>query len=152
MQSKRLFQLIIINKETEGFAKALIENEEKLYKRSRSNSLRNSTQYFGLKKDTSRSIVIDVHNLPARYDRSNSQDTNRVNVKPQESREKIIAEIPLITPLKPESPPTKREGTLNFFSLIQKHSEINETGLLKNVENRAKYVLPMMEFADQSRN
>jgi hypothetical protein len=139
-------------KETEGFAKALMQNEERLYKRSRSNSPRDNTQNYGLKKDTSRSMVIDMHNLPARYDQSNSQDTNRVNLKPQESREKIIAEIPLIISRGPESPPLKREGTLNFFSLIQKHSEINETGLLKNVENRAKYILPMMELADQSRN
>ena len=36
----------------------------------------------------------------------------------------------------------EEDEVLQFSSLLEKHEEINETGLLKNVEQKTKYLLP----------
>lgn len=99
-----------------------------------------------MKNDTSRSIVVDMHNLPSRYDRSQSQESQRVRLNTSEGKNKVVAEIPLMKMVRDGIKRSfRRQETIDLFSLLQKHESINEAGLLKNIENRKNYILPLLE-------
>lgn len=42
-------------------------------------------------------------------------------------------------------------NTIDLFSILRKHEEINEAGLLRNIENRAKYMIPIMVNMERNR-
>ncbi|CAI2359557.1 unnamed protein product [Moneuplotes crassus] len=93
--------------------------------------------------DPSGSLHSEDPDLPARY---------QEEVKGKEKKKaKIVAQIPMMK-LYSESPKTssKRETTINIFTLLDKHEGINETGLIRNVENKRKYALPLMNQSNKN--
>lgn len=105
-----------------------------------------------LRKDTSKSIIVDMQHLPARYDRSNSLKSSYDRLKPQHDKDKVQVEVSHMKETYPPKRDSSLDNTIDFFSLLRKHEDINEAGLLRNVENRTKYMLPMMDSYDKPKD
>jgi len=62
-------------------------------------------------------------------------------------KNKIVAEIPREKHIEQysEESDTQKEPTLGFYNLLQKHENINEMGIFKNIELRKSYMLPLID-------
>lgn len=105
-----------------------------------------------LRKDTSKSIMVDMQHLPARYERSNSLGSSYGQTNPQPEKGKVYTAMSQVKDTYLPRRESSLENTIDFFTLLQKHEEINEVGLLKNVENRTKYMLPMFETYEKPKD
>jgi len=105
---------------------------------------------------TSRNIVVNMKNVSSQFDDKSTSSLATGRMKPiiSDENEELVAGVPSVSSEVAiiETPHLKKKSTLNFYNLIKKYHEISESGLLRNVENRVKYILPMMVDVDRARH
>jgi hypothetical protein len=103
-------------------------------------------------KDTTRSVVIDMHDMKARYNRRESNATDeKALMNITEDKSVLTDELGAVRlNSSPFDEQIIRDNTLDFYSLLKKHEDIDETGLLRNVKERTKYMIPIMTENEDS--
>lgn len=94
------------------------------------------------KDDSSRSNILESLRLGAKYDRKNSLNSEGDSSSFREKKQNIVADI--ASKLPQELSEGQEDEILNFRTIMQKHDDINESGLLRNVEQKTKYMLPII--------
>ena len=136
MPSKKQFQFLIINKET---ISARIE-KEKAKEGLEAKAKIKQAQTQVIKDETSHSNLGVSQELKPRYEEI-KDSTDNEEVSESRDNKHIVADLSSMLP-KEIIEDDEEDEVLQFSSLLEKHEEINETGLLKNVEQKTKYLLP----------